>query len=92
MEKLKDINAPKPLKTLLGITVVVQTALHYLGAIGIVLGIIALIAKNTGRGIELLIGGAGFIVLKYLIGFIVMGILALYGKHVNKKEDKGRLN
>jgi len=52
----------------------IQFVLHYLGIIGIILGIIALLFGNTTRGIELLMGGASFIVLKYLIGFIYLFI------------------
>ncbi|MBL7016857.1 MAG: hypothetical protein ISR84_04790 [Kiritimatiellales bacterium] len=64
---------------LVGVLAVVQVILHYLGIIGIILGIVAFIAGNTPRGTELLIGGVGFIVLKYVLGFIVMGFMALIG-------------
>jgi len=49
---------------------IIQTIIHYLGWIGVILGIIALIFSNTERGIELIIGGISFIILKYLIGFL----------------------
>jgi len=64
---------------LVGVLAVVQVILHYLGIIGIILGIIAFIVGNNARGTELLIGGVGFIVLKYVLGFIVMGFMALIG-------------
>ena len=47
---------------------IVQFVLHYLGIIAILLGIVAFIFGNTGRGKELLIGGIGWLALKYLIG------------------------
>jgi len=62
------------------IVVIVQTILHYLGWLGLLLGVVAIIFKNTDRGIELLIGGASFIAIKYLIGFIFM---LLVGKKIN---------
>lgn len=58
-------------KFLFGIVMIVQTIFHFLGWLGILLGVIAWIAGNkTGRVSELLIGGIGFLVLKYVIGFI----------------------
>ena len=54
----------------MAIIAIIQAILHYLGIVGIVLGIIAFIFGNAGRGWELLIGGVGFIVLKYIIGMI----------------------
>jgi len=73
----------KILFTIHVIIVIVQTILHYLGLLGLLLGVIAIIFKNTNRGIELLIGGASFIVIKYLIGFIYM---LLVGRKINDIE------
>ncbi len=69
---------------LMGVLAIVQVILHYLGIIGIILGIVAFIVGNNARGTELLIGGVGFIVLKYVLGFIVMGFLALIGMFKDK--------
>jgi len=49
---------------------IAQTILHYLGWIGIILGVLALIVGNTHRGTELIIGGIGYLILKYVIGFL----------------------
>lgn len=57
-----------------GLVAVVQMILHYLGWIGIVLGVVALVFSNRGRAYDLLLGGAIFIVLKYVIGFIFVAI------------------
>lgn len=57
-------------KILFAIVAIIQTILHYLGLLGIVLGIIALIFRNTDRGIELIVGGVSFIIIKYLIGIL----------------------
>jgi len=62
---------------LMGTLAIVQVILHYLGVIGIILSIVAFITGNKMRGTELLIGGLGFIVFKYVLGFIVMGLIAL---------------
>jgi len=59
---------------------IIQFILHYLGVIGIVLGIFAIIFSNTPRGVELLIGGFSFLVIKYLIGFIYLGFLGIKEK------------
>ena len=59
---------------------IIQFILHYLGVIGIVLGIVAIIFSNTSRGVELLIGGFSFLVIKYLIGFIYLGFLGIKEK------------
>jgi hypothetical protein len=53
-----------------GVIAVVQLVLHYLGVLGIVLAVVALLFRNTERGLELLVGGVAFIVLKYVIGFV----------------------
>lgn len=61
------------------ITTITQTILHYLGLLGILLGVIAWIAGNkTGRVSELLVGGVGFLVLKYVIGFICLLIIRIF--------------
>lgn len=62
------------------IVAIIQTILHSLGWLGIILGIVALIFRNTNRGIELIIGGVSFIILKYIIGFIFVPTIALLGK------------
>jgi hypothetical protein len=62
------------------IIAIVQTILHYLGWLGLLGGMIALIFSNTERGIELLIGGAAFIVIKYVIGFFYIIIIGLKRK------------
>lgn len=68
------------------IIAIIQFILHYLGLAGIILGIIALIFGNTGRGIELVIGGAFFIILKYIIGFICVPIVAYLAKRKTNLE------
>ncbi len=73
-------------KTLFTITAVIQTLLHWLGLLGILLGVIAWIAGNkTGRVSELLIGGIGFLVLKYVIGFFLLLIIKIF-----KLSDEGK--
>ena len=62
------------MKKLFPVVVIAQTGLHYLGLLGFVLGVIALIFGNVDRGVELSVGGVGFIVLKYLIGFLYLSI------------------
>lgn len=57
-------------KILFSIIILIQTIFHYLGWLGILLGIIALLFKNIDRGIELIVGGISFIIIKYVIGFI----------------------
>jgi hydrogenase-4 membrane subunit HyfE len=57
---------------------IIQAILHYLGWIGIILGIIAFMFGNKIRGQELLLGGISFIVLKYIIGiiyFVAIGVI-----------------
>jgi len=55
----------------------VQLILHYLGWIGVLAGIVAFLFGNGRRGGELLIGGASFIVLKYILGIIFLPIMHL---------------
>jgi hydrogenase-4 membrane subunit HyfE len=64
---------------------IIQTILHYLGIIGIVLGVVAYILGNSSRGGELLIGGISFIVIKYLIGFAYLLLLKIISKKLDKK-------
>ena len=66
------------------IIVILQTILHYLGIAGIILGIIAYLFGNKIRGWELLVGGVGFIVLKYIIGIIYLIILGVVNKFQKK--------
>jgi hydrogenase-4 membrane subunit HyfE len=61
---------------LFGLTAVVQTVLHYLGLLGVLLGIVAFVAGNSDRGVELLVGGAVLLVLKYVIGVPVVLMMA----------------
>lgn len=58
------------MKKLLPIIAIIQLILGYLGVIALILGIVALIYSNTNRGIELLIGSASFIVIRYIFSFI----------------------
>ena len=69
------------------IIVILQAVSHYLGIIGIALGIIAYLFGNKTRGWELLIGGVSFIVLKYIIGviYILFKIIITKGFHKNNK-------
>jgi len=66
------------------IIAIIQLILHYLGWVGILLGIIAYLFGNYIRGKELLIGGIGFIVLKYTIGIIYL--IATWGLNSGKKK------
>ncbi len=54
----------------------IQLTLHYLGWLGIALGVIAYLFGNSGRGTELLISGVAVIALKYIIGVIYQFILS----------------
>jgi len=60
---------------------IAQTILHYLGLLGIALGVIAYLFGNHARGSELLIGGVSFLVLKYIIGFIYLVLRKLFSKN-----------
>ena len=68
---------------------ILQTILHYLGIIGIGLGIIAYLFGNKTRGLELLIGGISFIVLKYIVGIIYLSVKIIIAK-VFHRERSGR--
>jgi hypothetical protein len=73
---------------LFGLTAIVQMVLHYLGWLGVLLGIVALLFGNTPRGVELLIGGFAFIVVKYVIGFLFQLIVKIAApKTVMKDPD-----
>lgn len=65
-----------------GLIAIIQFILHYLGIIGVVLGVIAIIFSNTSRGIELLISGIVFLIIKYLIGFAYLGLMAVVRKGI----------
>lgn len=67
-------------KPFFALIVIVQAILHFLGIAGIVLGIIALLFKNTDRGWELIKSGIMAIALKYFLGFIYLGLLKLFVK------------
>lgn len=73
---------------MLGCVAIVQMALHYLGLLGIGLGVIALLFGNSGRAVELIIGGVGFIVLKYLIGFVFVGLFGLGKKNADAPSEQ----
>ena len=60
---------------------ITQAILHYLGILGIALGVIAYLFGNHARGSELLIGGILFIVLKYVIGFFYLILRKLFSKN-----------
>src|SRR5437867_3127927 len=60
-----------------GILSIVQLVLHYLGWLGIALGIIALIFGNTARAGELVVGGISMLILKYVLGFVVITTLSI---------------
>lgn len=72
------------MKYLFTIIAVIQTVLHYLGGVGILLGIVALLFRNTNRGIGLLIGGFSFIILKYVIGLL----FHLFAVKIGKKDNQ----
>ena len=59
----------------------IQAIMHYLGILGIALGVIAYLFGNHSRGSELLIGGVSFIVLKYIIGIIYLVLRKLFTKN-----------
>jgi hypothetical protein len=62
---------------MLGVVAIVQFILHYLGWLGVVLGVIALVFGNVQRASELIVGGLGMIAVKYLIGLVYVGLLNL---------------
>lgn len=68
------------MRLIFGAALFAQTILHYLGLLGIFLGILAFLFGNTSRGTELLIGGFSFIVLKYITGFLFHLFTAIFGE------------
>lgn len=64
----------------MGLITIIQMILHYLGIIGIIMGIIAILASNTPRGMELIAGGIGFLVIKYVFGFTYPGLKTVFKK------------
>lgn len=72
----------------LGIVAVVQFILHYLGILGILLGLLALLFRNTERGLELIVGGVSFVVLKYAIGFICIVLVPLCARLLGLRGSK----
>ena len=73
---------------LFGLSACVQTILHYLGLLGMFLGVIALLYGNTQRGTELLIGGVSFIILKYVVGMIFHLIVRLVGPREGAEKNE----
>lgn len=53
----------------------IQFILHYLSLIGIIGGALAFLASNSGRAFQLILGGIGLMILKYILGFIFVPIL-----------------
>ncbi|MBX4192089.1 hypothetical protein KW798_01235 [Candidatus Parcubacteria bacterium] len=60
------------MKSIFLLLVIVQTILHYLGWIAIILGVIALVFGNFSRAQELVLSGIGFIILKYILGALFL--------------------
>lgn len=56
----------------------IQTILHYLGLLGIELGVVTLLFGNTHRAGELVLGGALFVVAKYAIGLLLFVVTRLF--------------
>ena len=73
---------------LFGFVVILQTILHYLGLLGIFGGVVALLFGNRQRGVELLVGGFSFIVLKYLIGILFHIVLRIAGPKEDAEKAK----
>jgi hypothetical protein len=51
-----------------------QTALHFFGWMGVLLGGVAYLFGNSQRGAELAIGGAGMLATKFLIGGVYAAV------------------
>lgn len=60
---------------------VLQLVLHYIGWLGVILGLVAWLVGNSQRASELITGGVGFIVAKYLIGAVTLAVRSLRQKH-----------
>ncbi len=58
----------------ISVIAIIQIILHSLGLIGITLGLTAIIFGNTDRGVDLVIGGVVFMILKYVAKFIYLVI------------------
>jgi hypothetical protein len=71
-----------------GIVAIIQFILHYLALAGIIFGVIAFIFGNSTRGGELLIGGASLMALKYVIGFIYLGLVKMTSKTSETEQGK----
>jgi len=52
-----------------GLIAIIQLIIHTIGWVAIILGIVAVLFGNIYRGKELIIGGIGWLCLKYIIGF-----------------------
>lgn len=57
-----------------------MTGTASLGSLGVILGVVAFLFGNRERALELVIGGFGLIVLKYVVGFMFVGIFGLRKK------------
>ena len=66
----------------------IQTILHYLGWLAIILGAIAFVFGNFERGWQLAASGILFILLKYVLGAIVLPVIALLVKP-EKRSNNG---
>lgn len=71
-------------QTLFVIVAVIQTILHYLGLLGILMGVIVLIFVSKANGISILIGGISLIILKYFLGIIFHIVV-----HTSKLDNEG---
>ncbi|MEM1133931.1 MAG: hypothetical protein AAGH53_13445 [Pseudomonadota bacterium] len=67
------------MKILIPIIALIQFGLHLLGWIALVLGLMALGFQNFERGIELVLSGAGYLLIKYLLGIVLAFGLHLAG-------------
>ncbi len=68
------------MKIIFGLVAIIQTILHYLGILGLALGVIALLFGNNNRGFELLIGGIMLIAIKYIVGFAFVLVSKIHTK------------
>ncbi len=78
----------KAAKVYFGVVAVVQLILHYLGVLGILLGLLALLFRNTERGLELIVGGVLFIVLKYAIGVVCAVLVPVCARLLGGRGDE----
>jgi len=77
---------------MLAVLAIVQMALHYLGWLGVILGIVAFIFGNRDRALDLVVGGFGLIVLKYILGFVLLGLFGLGKKRAANSPSSGGLS